>query len=154
MAKKAKGRSRTAIWSVRTKWRNTYFVLFYMQLVWILVTSVWSYFGTPPAWITIYKEIVDSMTAQIFVHAIFVLFLTEVYRMLADAFEQWIKKSQREKGIAIGIERGMEIGEERGEERGIEKERSQWRAWNMRRELAQSEGREFSEPPPNGKYNG
>ena len=79
--------------------------------------------------------------------------------MLADAFEQWIKKSQREKGIAIGIERGMEIGEERGEERGIEigeergieKERSQWRAWNMRRELAQSESREFSEPPPNGK---
>ena len=142
MAKKAKGRNRTAIWSVRTKWRNTYFVLFYMQLVWILVTSVWSYFGTPPAWITIYKEIVDSMTAQIFVHAIFVLFLTEVYRMLADAFEQWLKKSQREKGIEIGMERG------------IEKERSQWRAWNMRRELAQSEGREFSEPPPNGKYNG
>ena len=66
--------------------------------------------------------------------------------MLADAFEQWIKKSQREKGIAIGMERG--------EERGIEKERSQWRAWNMRRELAQSEGHEFSEPPPNGKSNG
>ena len=40
--------------------------------------------------------------------------------MLSDAFEQWLKRSQKE----IGIERGME------------QERSQWRAWNMRRELA------------------
>ena len=58
--------------------------------------------------------------------------------MLSDAFEQWLKKSQKEKGIAIGMEL----------------ERSQWRAWNMRRELAQSEGREFNEPPPNGQDNG
>ena len=61
--------------------------------------------------------------------------------MLSDAFEQWLKKSQKEKGIAIGMEMG------------IEQERSQWRAWNMRRELAQSEGHEFNEPPPNGPDN-
>ena len=42
----------------------------------------------------------------------------------------------------------MERGKEIGMERGIEQERSQWRAWNMRRELAQSEGRKFNEPPP------
>ena len=42
---------------------------------------------------------------------------------------------------------------ERGMERGMEQERSQWRAWNMRRELAQSEGREFNEPPPSGPDN-
>ena len=57
--------------------------------------------------------------------------------MLSDAFEQWLKKSQKEKGIAIGIEQ----------------ERSQWRAWNMRRELAQSEGRKFNEPSPDGLDN-
>ena len=61
--------------------------------------------------------------------------------MLSDVFEQWLKKSQKEKGIAIG------------KEMGIEQERSQWRAWNMRRELAQSEGREFNEPPPDGLDN-
>ena len=61
--------------------------------------------------------------------------------MLSDAFEQWLKKSQKEKGIAIGM--GM----------GMEQERSQWRAWNMRCELAQSEGHEFNEPPPNGPDN-
>ena len=55
---------------------------------------------------------------------------------MSDAFEQWLKRSQKEKGIAIGMEMGME------------QERSQWRAWNLRRELAQSEGHEFNEPPP------
>ena len=86
--------------------------------------------------------------------------------MLSDAFEQWLKRSQKEKGIAIGMERGMErgkeigieqgkeIGMEMGIEHGIEQERSQWRAWNMRRELAQSEGREFNEAPPNGQDSG
>ena len=61
--------------------------------------------------------------------------------MLSDAFEQWLKRSQKEKGIAIGKEIGME------------QERSQWSTWNMRRELAQSEGREFNEPPPSGADN-
>ena len=87
--------------------------------------------------------------------------------MLSEAFEQWLKRSQKEKGIVIGkeigIEQGKEIGIEQGKEIGIEQgkeigiemgmeqERSQWRAWNMRRELAQSEDREFNEPPPNGQ---
>ena len=141
MAKNNKGRGRTAIWSVRTKWRNTYFGLFYTQLLWIVVSSIWSYFGTPPAWVTIYQEIVGSMSNQIIVHAAYTLFFTEAYRMLSDAFEQWLKRSQKEKGIALGKEMGME------------QERSQWRAWNMRRELAQSEGREFNEPPPDGLDN-
>ena len=145
MAKKNKGRDRTAIWSVRTKWRNTFFGMFHAQLAWILVSSIWSYFGTPPAWVTIYQEIVGSMSNQIIVHAAYTLFFTEAYRMLSDAFEQWLKRSQKEKGIAIGMEMGVE--------RGKEQERSQWRAWNMRRELAQSEGREFNEPPPNGPDN-
>ena len=57
--------------------------------------------------------------------------------MLSDAFEKWLKKSQKKKGIAIGIKQ----------------ERSRWQAWNMRRELAQSEGREFNEPPPDGLDN-
>ena len=78
--------------------------------------------------------------------------------MLSDAFEEWLKRSQKEKGIVIGkeigIEQGKEIGIEMGIERGIEQERSQWRAWNMRRELAQSESREFYEPPPNGQDSG
>ncbi len=65
--------------------------------------------------------------------------------MLSEAFEQWIRKSQREKGIAIGKEIGIE--------RGMEQERSQWRAWNLRRELAQSEGRDFNELPPDGLDN-
>ena len=82
--------------------------------------------------------------------------------MLSDAFEQWLKRSQKEKGIVIGkeigIEQGKEIGIEQGKEIGIEmgmeQERSQWRAWNIRRELAQSKGREFNEPPPNGQDSG
>ena len=75
--------------------------------------------------------------------------------MLSDAFEKWLKKSQKKKGIAIGMKIGIEKGKDigKGITIGIKQERSRWRAWNMRRELAQSEGREFNEPPPDGLDN-
>ena len=53
--------------------------------------------------------------------------------------------------MKIGIEKGKDIG--KGITIGIKQERSRWQAWNMRRELAQSEGREFNEPPPDGLDN-
>ena len=58
------------------------------------------------------------------------------------------EKERNRFGMKIGIEH---IG--KGIAIGIKQERSQWRAWNMRRELAQSEGREFNEPPPDGLDN-
>ena len=75
--------------------------------------------------------------------------------MLSDAFEKWLKKSKEKKGIAIGMKIGFEKGKDigKGIVIGMEQERSRWRAWNMRRELAQSEGREFNEPPPDGLDN-
>ena len=40
MAKKNKDKSRTAIWSVRTKRRNTFFGMFHTQLLWIVVSNL------------------------------------------------------------------------------------------------------------------
>ena len=66
MAKKNRNKGRTAIWSVPEKWKSIYFMLFHIQLVLIIVGSTWRYLGTPPGWVTIYAEIVESMLGQIF----------------------------------------------------------------------------------------
>ena len=133
MAKKNRNKGRTAIWSVPENWKSIYFMLFHIQLVLIIVGSTWRYLGTPPGWVTIYAEIVESMPGQIFFGAVISLTITEIYKMLSDTYERWLKKTMKEKFRKEG----------RVEERRL------WNAWNARRELAQSEGREFDEPPPN-----
>ncbi len=132
MAKKNRNKGRTAIWSVPEKWKNIYFMLFHIQLVLIIIGSAWRYLGTPPRWVTIYAEIVESMPGQIFFGAVISLTITEIYKMLSDTYERWLKKTMKEKFRKEG----------RVEERRL------WNAWNARRELAQSEGREFDELPP------
>ena len=53
-----------------------------------------------------------------------------------------------------GPSEGREEGLEEGEQKGREEERQQWLAWNQRREAALREGRDFTEPPPDGSQNG
>ena len=64
-------------------------------------------------------------------------------------------KMGREEGVKMGREEGIETGREMGREEGvkmgIEKERAEWRAWNERREKAESRGEPFDEPPPGAR---
>ncbi len=59
-----------------------------------------------------------------------------------------------EGGIAVVVlarkmlERAMERGREEGREEGKEENQRLWEAWLQRKERAESEGREFNEPPP------
>ena len=92
MAKKNRNKSRTAIWSVPEKWQNICFMLFHIQLVLIIIDSAWRYLGTPSRWVTIYAEIVESMPGQIFFGAVMSLTITEIYKLLSDTYEQWLKK--------------------------------------------------------------
>ncbi len=67
--------------------------------------------------------------------------------VLTQKFREQLRNEGREEGREEGLERGRELGIEVGREI----ERMAWVEWNERRTRAMEEGREFSEPPPNGK---
>ncbi len=51
---------------------------------------------------------------------------------------------------AEGREQGRAEGRVEGREQGLAEARAKWQAWNDRRLAAEREGREFTEPPPQG----
>ena len=64
---------------------------------------------------------------------------------------RWLEReAQRgfEQGIEQGREQGVKQGIEQGKEAGREEVQLRWENWNLRRLLAEMEGREFNEPPP------
>ena len=75
--------------------------------------------------------------------------------VLTQRFREELRNQGREEGLEVGLERGREVGREEGLEEGQamgrEEERKAWVDWNERRVQATEEGREFNEPPPNGK---
>ena len=67
--------------------------------------------------------------------------------------ERRIREEAREEGRAEGMEEGIERGRAQVEER-LELERSAWRAWHERSELARARGEEPPPPPFSGQSNG
>ncbi len=51
---------------------------------------------------------------------------------------------------AEGRVEGREEGRVEGREQGLAEVRAEWQAWNRRRLAAEREGREFTEPTPQG----
>ena len=60
--------------------------------------------------------------------------------MIAELF----KESRFQRGLQQGLQRG--IGQ--GIQIGASTQQKAWEGWNSRREQAQADGREFTEPPP------
>ena len=54
----------------------------------------------------------------------------------------------RNKYVVLGEERGIAIGEERGEALGEARAIARFADWFARKEQAEKEGRDFTEPPP------
>ena len=74
--------------------------------------------------------------------------------MLSERYLRSRYTKGRQEGLQAGRQEGREEGLEEGEQKGREEERQQWLAWNQRREAALREGRDFTEPPPDGSQNG
>lgn len=51
-------------------------------------------------------------------------------------------------GVSMLAERYLRSRYAKGRDDGREEERERWQTWNLRREEALQEGREFNEPPP------
>ena len=72
-------------------------------------------------------------------------FTREVWQMIAELF----KESRFQRGLQQGLQRG--IGQ--GIQIGASAQQKAWEDWNRRREQADAEGREFTEPPPTLEIN-
>ena len=68
-------------------------------------------------------------------------FTPEVWQMIAELFKQ----NRFQRGLQRGIGQGIQIG--------ASAQQKAWEGWNSRREQADAEGREFTEPPPTLKTN-
>ena len=83
-------------------------------------------------------------------------FTREVWQMIAELFKESRFQRGLQRGFAQGHGQGRQEGLEQGRREGIQQVAAQqkaWEGWNSRREQADAEGREFTEPPPTLKTN-
>ena len=60
-----------------------------------------------------------------------------------------LSRMMLERAERRGREEGREKGREEGREEGQEETQQRWEDWLRRKESAEAEGRDFTEPPPN-----
>ncbi len=141
MASNNNDNPRESIWNIRQLSLTRYYITF--AALFVLVTGVYLWRGFDTAVIDAY--VVDTAMAA-FKEAsalipwliIFTYYLVEGVSMLAERY----LKSRYAKG------------RKEGKEEGREEERGKWREWNLRREQALREGKEFTEPPPDAAAKG
>ena len=123
-------RTRVAIWSVPEDWQRLYFFLFSIQFLVVTVLVAWYKASSrgasswPDTLIDI-GQTISSLTVGI---AAVSYVVTEVVVVLSEWYREW----RYNKGVADGMARNQK----------------KWVAWNQRRLEAETEGREFTEPPP------
>ena len=59
----------------------------------------------------------------------------------------WLRERDQQKEQEAE-ERGRQLGLQEGQQKGRERADQEWRDWYERYQVAQREGREFNEPPP------
>ena len=125
---------RESIWSVRSRLLAPYFSVFGILVIIVTGLTFWREFANAPPgayWVdTLLNGLRQSSGAMLWIAGNSLLG-QEVYNMMYLITEKYMNKRYRD-----GLTKG------RGEER------EEWLAWNERREAAEREGREFTEPPP------
>ena len=116
-------------------WQKLYFFLFSIQFLaasalvtWYKVASKTAAASWPDTLIDI-GQIISSLTIVIAAESYIV---TEVVVVLSE----WYREMRYNKGVADGLARG------------VAQNQKEWENWLRRREAAEAEGREFTEPPP------
>jgi hypothetical protein len=144
---------RESIWSIRLLSLTRYYVVFGILFAIVTGLYVWQGFATaePNSHpVGILLEAMRLASSSIPWLVVFTFYLVEGMNVLSERY----LRSRYAKGRQEGLQAGREEGLEEGEQKGREEERQQWLAWNQRREAALREGRDFTEPPPDGSQNG
>lgn len=134
-----RNRRRVAIWSVPEDWQRLYFFLFSIQFLAVSALVAWHKAASKAAAVSWGDTLIDigqtasSLTIGIAAESYIV---TEVVVVLSE----WYREKRYNQGVADG--------EERGRAEGRAQNQKGWEDWLRRREAAEAEGRDFTEPPP------
>ena len=146
---------RESIWSIRQLSLTRYYITFAVLFTLVTGLYLWREFATA----TYGAYLIDTALAALKEASglipwliIFTFYLVEGISMLAERYLRSRYTKGKEEGLKEGrqegLKEGRQEGREEGQEEGRDKERQQWLAWNLRREEALREGKEFDEPPP------
>ena len=140
---------RESIWSVRSRLLAPYFSVFGILVIIVTGLTFWREFANAPPgayWVdTLLNGLRQSSGAMLWIAGNSLLG-QEVYNMMYLITEKYMNKRYRD-----GLTKGRGEGLAEGLAEGRNEEREEWLAWNERREAAEREGREFTEPPPAGR---
>ena len=131
---------RESIWSVARRLRPLFSIILIVQFLAFLAINAFKAATreNPGDALDIITKAYEDTSSQAFSILLMAYTLTEVI-MLAS----WLRERDQQR-------------EQEAEERGRQETDQEWRDWFERYQLAQQEGREFNEPPPQrpGKGNG
>ena len=122
--------SRQSIWTFPVDWGNLFYVAFYVLAAfsaWVAIANVCDSQPDAGPWAKT-QAIGTGFSSLMVGSAVLALFLTEVVRMISDVIIESFKKRRYNRGL-------------------IDQHRL-WEEWNQRREAAQGQGMDFTEPPP------
>ena len=147
---RAREEERSAIWSIREKWRLAYAILFVTQVI----------AATVARYVWILDPDTDGRASGLWLNlpengaaaAVSTITLTEGLDIMLgtrDAINNWLER-RREKAREEGHKEGHKEGREEGREEGVQQTQTLWQAWFNRMQEAQINGLPFHEPPPEG----
>ncbi|MDE2779009.1 MAG: hypothetical protein OXI91_04955 [Chloroflexota bacterium] len=151
MASNGPDSRRESIWSLRQLSLIPYYVAFAALFVLSTGLYLWRGFATAgPAAHHLDTTLASLKEASALIPwlIVFAYYLVEGLSMLAERYLRSRYAKGKEEGLKEGRQEGRDEGRQEGREEGRDEERRQWLAWNLRREEAFREGREFSESPP------
>ena len=127
------GDERESIWSVSNRWVWVYYLAFTLQLIPVLINSVWIELrhNTGDSAMDTYLAIGQNVGPHVISAAglsLIAVLIGEMMIMIAEPFLKWRERAGREKGR--------------------EDERAEWVAWLERKNAAEDRGEPFDEPSP------
>ena len=116
-------------------WQKLYFFLFSIQFLMASVLVTWHKVASKTAaasWPDTLIDIGQILSSLTIVIAAESYIVTEVVVVLSE----WYREMRYNKGVADGLARG------------VAQNQKEWENWLRRKETAEAEGIEFTEPPP------
>ena len=148
---------RENLWTIISARRKAYLWVYFAQTLGWLVAVIIYEAAYAPREVPLKHAINTAVTMSFIAPGVFIstVFLVEVAYDSAKwliirggEFMGLLFTPARNKYVVLGEERGIAIGEERGEARGQARTVALFADWLARKEQAEKEGKDFTEPPP------
>ena len=147
--------NRENLWTIISARRKAYLWVYFAQTLWWLVAVIIYESAYAPREVPLKHAINTAVTMSFIAPGVFIstIFLVEV---AYDCAKWLIIRGGEFMGLLFTPARNkyVVLGEERGEARGEARAAARFAAWLARKEQAEKDGKDFTEPPPFLNRNG